>query len=166
MEVSRRTRSEAKKNKLDLEEMAMAELMLAGWPQKDAFCVCFKPAGTMPADYIVQRIQNICDSEPFIMYMRRREKIKRKGNSEEPEVEEEIEMLDKEEVLRELLRSARSLPNGSKERAEILMKYADLQQMKKDKVEGEDTTVHYYLPLTCHMCELHEKHKKALQNRL
>lgn len=45
-----------------------------------------------------------------------------------------------------------------------IAKYADLQQMKKDEVQEEDRTVHYYLPLSCRNCELYQKHKRK-QNR-
>ena len=48
-----------------------------------------------------------------------------------------------------------------KQKTEILMKLADLQQMKKDVTkEEEDNTIHYYLPLNCRNCELYIKRKQ------
>ena len=41
-----------------------------------------------------------------------------------------------------------------KDRADVLMKIADLQQMKKDENTEEEETVHYYLPLQCYRCSL------------
>jgi hypothetical protein len=40
------------------------------------------------------------------------------------------------------------------------MKIADLQQMKKDEIADEENKVHFYLPLTCHQCQLYLKNKK------
>ena len=51
-----------------------------------------------------------------------------------------------------------------KQKTEILMKLADLQQMKKDPVdETEDNTVHYYLPLTCYKCSLYIANKRKTE---
>jgi len=41
-----------------------------------------------------------------------------------------------------------------KDLADVLMKIADLQQMKKDENTEEEETVHYYLPLQCYRCSL------------
>ena len=47
-----------------------------------------------------------------------------------------------------------------KQKTEILMKLADLQQMKKDTTkEEEDNTIHYYLPINCSSCELYARWK-------
>ena len=43
---------------------------------------------------------------------------------------------------------------SSKDRISLLMKIADLQQMKKDENTEEEETVHYYLPLQCYRCSL------------
>ncbi len=48
-----------------------------------------------------------------------------------------------------------------KEKADVLMKIADLQQLKKDENKDEIKTVHYYLPLKCTQCELYQKRKSG-----
>ena len=64
----------------------------------------------------------------------------------------------KEEVLDALIAE---LPYVSgKDRADLLMKIADLQRMKQEENIAEDNTVHFYLPVTCHMCDLYNKEKK------
>ena len=64
----------------------------------------------------------------------------------------------KEEVLNALIAE---LPYVSgKDRADLLMKIADLQRMKQEENIAEDNTVHFYLPVTCHMCDLYNKEKK------
>lgn len=54
-----------------------------------------------------------------------------------------------------------------KQKTEILMKLADLQQMKKDKTQDEeDTTVHFYLPISCYQCPLFLASKKKGEGRV
>ena len=71
-------------------------------------------------------------------------KSKKKKKSTETEEEEKagnvVQNRDKDAVL-----------SG---RADVLMKIADLQQMKKDENTEEEETVHYYLPLQCYRCSL------------
>lgn len=68
---------------------------------------------------------------------------------------------EKEDIIRELNALA-DFTKDPKQKTEILMKLADLQQMKKDALEEEeeDTTVHYYLPLTCNNCSLKREAEK------
>ena len=69
---------------------------------------------------------------------------------------------DKDDVIREL----NFLIDQSKDpklRSELLLKLANLQEMKKDIVEEEDTTVHYYLPLTCNKCSLYIANKRKAE---
>lgn len=54
-----------------------------------------------------------------------------------------------------------------KQKTEILMKLADLQQMKKDKTQDEeDNTIHFYLPISCHQCPLFLASKGKGNNRV
>lgn len=39
-----------------------------------------------------------------------------------------------------------------KQKADILMKIADLQRMKQDENTEKEKLVHYYLPLRCEVC--------------
>ncbi len=53
-----------------------------------------------------------------------------------------------------------------KQKTEILMKLADLQQMKRDTTkEEEDNTIHYYLPLNCRNCELYIKRQQEVDGK-
>ena len=67
---------------------------------------------------------------------------------------------EKEDIVRELNILA-DITKDPKQKTEILMKLADLQQMKRDPVDDtEDNTVHYYLPLSCHKCSLYIANKR------
>lgn len=68
---------------------------------------------------------------------------------------------DKDDIVAELNTLANAT-RDPKQKTEILMKLADLQQMKKDKTqEEEDTTIHYYLPISCYNCELYQAKKRS-----
>lgn len=43
------------------------------------------------------------------------------------------------------------------------MRITDLQRMKQEERVEEDNTVHFYLLLTYHMCDLYNKEKKRLE---
>lgn len=78
---------------------------------------------------------------------------------ENPELtdEEVLSKATKEETLKDLLIAKSKMRFGSKEWLDATKLIADLQQMKKEIVEDEDTTIHYYLPLNCRNCELYIK---------
>jgi hypothetical protein len=58
---------------------------------------------------------------------------------------------DKDFIIAELIRAAADL--DGKEKADVLNRIADLQQMKKEEQKKEDERVHFYLPLSvCKDC--------------
>lgn len=58
---------------------------------------------------------------------------------------------DKDFIIAELIKAASDL-NG-KEKADVINRIADLQQMKKEEMKKEDEKVHFYLPLqVCKDC--------------
>jgi hypothetical protein len=58
---------------------------------------------------------------------------------------------DKDYIIAELVKTQASL--SGKEKADILNRIADLQQMKKNEEKKEDERVHFYLPLPlCDNC--------------
>jgi hypothetical protein len=85
------------------------------------------------------------------------DRTKSKKKKKNTETEEEnagnvVQYRDKDAVLSGL---EQTLPDlRGKDRADVLMKIADLQQMKKDENTEEEETVHYYLPLQCYRCNL------------
>ena len=83
-------------------------------------------------------------------------KSKKKKKNTETEEEEKagnvVQYRDKDAVLSGLEQTLPYL--RGKDRADVLMKIADLQQMKKDENTEEEETVHYYLPLQCYRCSL------------
>lgn len=79
-------------------------------------------------------------------------KKKKKNTETEEKARNVVQYRDKDAVLSGLEQTLPYL--GGKDRADVLMKIADLQQMKKDENTEEEETVHYYLPLQCYRCSL------------
>ena len=160
LDYSRKFKTECSKAKLDPQVRAMAELMVQGWTPQDAFIAVgfYKPA--LSDEYNKSQIEKYITDTDFNTYMESRRKAIKRGilKQYDPEAEEGVEkvkLLTKEEVLQEALRSALSLPVNDKNRVEILMKYSDLAQMKREEIKEEESLIHYYLPLTCNNCSLY-----------
>lgn len=75
-------------------------------------------------------------------------------------IDEELQNRSKEDILSELNKLA-TLTNDTKLKAEILMKVADLEGMKKQEIKQEEKLIHYYLPLRCSKCELYIRAKEV-----
>lgn len=68
---------------------------------------------------------------------------------------------EKSDIIRELNVLA-DCTKDPKLKSELLLRLADLQQMRKDPIDQvEDNTVHYYLPLSCYQCSLYIANKKG-----
>lgn len=176
LDYSRRFKAENKKYKISPTERAMADLVSLGWQPQDVYIAIglYKPA--LSDEYNKEQIEKMITDKEFAEYNKMREKNIRRGilkqsvkeiNGEEED--DDINLIDKEEVLKQMLRSALSLPQNDPNRVKMLMQYAELQQMKKEEVDTEDNTVHYYLPLSCNNCSLYQssmikarKHKDIL----
>ena len=161
LDYSRKFKTECSKAKLDPQVRAMAELMVQGWTPQDAFIAVgfYKPA--LSDEYNKSQIEKYITDTDFNVYMEARRKAVKRGilktsvSQEEDEEQINIPLLDKESVLKEMIKSAMSLPVNDVNRINILQKYSELQQMKKDEVKEEETLIHYYLPLTCNNCSLY-----------
>lgn len=167
LDYSRKFKTECNKAKLDPQVRAMAELMVQGWTPQDAFIGVGLNKPALSDEYNKSQIEKYITDTDFNAYMESRRKAIKRGILKQyaPDNEEEsestpVKLLTKEEVLQEALQSALSLPVNDKTRVEILMKYADLAQMKREEIKEEDQTIHYYLPLTCNNCSLYLASKK------
>lgn len=163
--ISRSLRAEVKKLKISEREKAFADLLTLGWVNFDAYVVSglYNPVYSREAN---QREMNaLIEAPDFAAYLKLSGKrLRRKEKEEEEEsASADIDMateLSKEYQLKELLVAKAKHPVGSKEWVEIKKMIADITQAKKDEIQTEDTTIHYYLPLTCNMCELYRKYGK------
>lgn len=168
LEISRKFKTECAKLKLDPQVRAMAELMIQGWSPQDAFITLGFNKPHLSDEYNRKQLESYIHDEEFVRYIETRQKAIKRGilrqsvKDDEQEDDIKIDLLDKESVLKEMIKSAMSLPVNDINRINILQKYSELQQMKKDEVKEEDTTVHFYLPLSCNNCSLYLAQKNKM----
>lgn len=166
LDYSRKFKTECSKAKLDPQVRAMAELMVQGWTPQDAYIAVGFNKPALSDEYNKQQIEKYITDSDFNVYMESRRKAIKRGilktsvSQEEDDEQINIPLLDKESVLKEMIKSAMSLPVNDVNRINILQKYSELQQMKKDEVKEEETLIHYYLPLTCNNCSLYLSNKR------
>lgn len=167
LNYSRKLQTECKKAKLEEQERAMADLMALGWSAQDAFIALGFNKPMLSDEYNKQQLEiKIADAD-FNRYLESKQKsIKRgilKQYTESPDEDEdkmEVKILTKEEVLQEAVQTALLLPKNDPKRVDVLMKFAELAQMKKEEIKEEDSTIHYYLPLSCKNCSLYLANQK------
>lgn len=164
-------KQECKRYKIDGNHRAIADLILLGWTPKDAYIAVGLYDATYSDTFHEGMIREITENEAFKTYVckteRKKEldvekKVKAKVGGEEEETDDASgRYRTKDEVIEALASTVDTL--HGKDRADVLMKLADLQRMKQEEVVEEDNTVHFYLPVTCHMCDLYVKEKKRLE---
>lgn len=163
---------ECKKLNLSVQEKAFADLMALGWRDTDAFVLSGIYNPVYSADVNTKELNRyVMDDTTFKGYlmsqMQKTGRLEKKANRKKKELEE-IEISDedisselsKESQLRELIAAKKKCVNGSKEWLDIKKMIADITQVRKDEIKDEDTTVHFYLPLSCHDCSLYMASKK------
>lgn len=165
IDYTRKFKTECSKAKLDPQVRAMAELMLQGWTAQDSFVVLGFNKPHLTDDYNKQQMDKIITDSDFCKYIETRQRSMKRSASRQAEVEESeesapVKLLSKEEVLQEALQTAMLLPKNDPKRVDVLMRFADLAQMKKEEIKEEDSTIHYYLPLSCNNCSLYLASKK------
>lgn len=171
---SRFIKAEIKRYNINEQEKCFADLMAAGWKDKDAYLASGLYNHVYSKETNLREMNTlISDDEDFRNYWflaRKRAARGSKAAVSSLEEEEEgvpspddIDMqseLSKENQLRELIVAKAKHPVGSKEWLEIKKMIADITQAKRDEIQTEDNTIHYYLPLTCSQCSLYKAAKR------
>lgn len=162
MEFSTTLKKNAKALGVTEQYMIMADLMAIGYGENDAFTIAHPEFAAMSVQYCNSKREGIVKTQKFKKLLadtkeRLRKKIK------EP-LASEIELIDDNEVAKEVLYSAYQQPAGSKERAELLTKYREIMRASELTNATANSSITFYLPLCCDKCPLmiewKEKNKK------
>lgn len=164
IDYTRKFKTECSKAKLDPQVRAMAELMIQGWSAQDSFVVLGFNKPHLTDEYNRKQLEKYITDSDFCKYVESRQRSIKRSSSKQIEIEEDesvpVKLLSKEEVLQEALQTAMLLPKNDPKRVDVLMRFADLAQMKKEEIKEEDSTIHFYLPLSCNNCSLYLANKK------
>lgn len=140
----------------EAKDVYFAILISQGIPDTEAYVAIFQPEilGTSVATLKNRHLRANPQINSLITYLSN-EKIETdiKESISKEDVKELVDKYkDKDFIIAELINSLKGLKG--KDRADILNKIADLQQMKKEETKSEEERVHYYLPLqVCKDCK-------------
>jgi len=162
MELSQAKANEAKKLKVSAEELIFADLLTLGYSENDAFVISHPTEATMSKQAQITARTSILSSARFQNLVEER----RKYNATRLEFSgnvADIELIDSEETAKEILRIAKQLPQNSKERGEMFMKYADLLRKNDAATEEQTEAINFYFPVKCSMCPLLDAYNKHME---
>ena len=131
--------------------LIMADLMAIGYTENEAYNIAYSENASLAKAQNIQIRDNIVHAVGFTdLLSDRRKAIK---GVDTPLSDGSPSQMTKDDVARQLKAQIDLLPDGSKEKADVLMKYADLFAMKKEEKKGEEEEIiRIWMPLTCDIC--------------
>lgn len=160
IEYSKEIRKIARKDGLSINEKIFSDLIMMGWDFPDAYLASGLYNPLYKLDVNMVELNKLKESDRFISYynnkIAERNRIADEYMKNAQQLVEESSNVDfrsKDSIIDQLGKAASTLKG--KDLADVLMKIADLQQMKKDENKEEEERVHFYLPANCpHTCKL------------
>lgn len=144
------------------EYLIYADLRAAGWCQSDAWAVAFNGQGMHWGKNVLQaemdKLENLDSVKERIAELQGR-----RAQKGDLTPEELARATSKEQILTDLVVARKGMKSGTKEWFEATTRIADYNKIKQDEIQTEDTTVHYYLPVSyptsCKDCLLNKDKK-------
>lgn len=153
MELSKQKQTEAKKLNAPVQYLVLADLMSVGYSESDAYAIAYPENEGLSVQQNNSIRSNIVESAKFKKLLENRRNRVKDGVAA-PVLLDEVELVGTEEVMKEILRSARQQPVGSKERAELFSKYNEIKTKTEQGVEDETDYINFVFPLKCNQCPL------------
>lgn len=165
MEFSARIRKEAKSYNVKPDWLVMADLRSIGYTDAEAYSIVHPEADMFGAGNAASLRDSIMKKAAFRDLVDARISLLRSGKAAATGDKSSIDLISAEQVAKELLNTAMTLPEGTKERADILIKYADLVRKNTDVdvQKDSDNGVRVYLPNKCYMCVALEEYEMRLK---
>ena len=159
MEYSPRLRKEAEKFKVPAQTIVMADLMSIGYSANEAYEIAYSENAVLSKQQNISIRENIIQAVGFNDILKRRKRIA-DVKTAAPQGDDAAPQMTKEQVAAQLKTQIDMLPDGSKEKADVLMKYADLFAYKKEEKKGDDEDIiRIWMPLTCDICPFKKKYE-------
>ena len=164
MELSSNKKAEAKKLGCSVNELVFADLLSVGYSDLDAYIIAFPEDAILSVQVKQANKKKIMDKMSFIELCETRKKTNTNtlafsGNSKD------IELIDNEKTAKEILKIANLMPEGSKERGEMFMKYADLTRKNDTATDELVDSMHFYFPIKCNQCPLFDSYNSFLKQK-
>ena len=153
MELSKQKQAEAKKLKVSTQYLVFADLCAIGYSEDDAYSISYPENEGLSVQQNNSIRKSIVESSKFKKLLENRLARVKEGVAT-PIHLDEVELIGTEEVLKEILRSAKQQPVGSKERADLYAKYNDIKKENEQETIEETDSINFALPLKCNQCPL------------
>ena len=153
----------------DVHYMIYADLRACGWTMRNAWMVAFNGQGTNWTKDMLEKEMNRLESLESVQ--KRIEEVTggRTSDKEELTPEELAKATSKEKILKDLVLAQRKAKYGSPEWLKIVAAIAEYNKIKQDDIQVEDTTVHYYLPVSmpssCSECIIFKNGKANFKDK-
>lgn len=158
---SKKLKSQADSYGVSISEMVMADLITAGYIKQDAFLIAFPEYQGKSALQAKNIMDSIARGDKFKALVRGRAAQNKENRGAADGVSDEL--IDKTEAAKEILRVAQALPESSKERGEMFVKYMEMLRKNDETVDAGNNHNVYYLPLTCAKCTLYKRWQDNLR---
>ena len=135
----------------ETEYLVYADLRACGWSVDDAWNVAFQNEGvTWPADEL-KRQQNKLESLDSVQ----QRMADTRGDTKDKKIadaglsaEELARETSKDKILADLVIAKKKMTQGTKEWIDTTKMIGDFTRIKQDELQTEDTTIHYFLPIS------------------
>lgn len=153
MELSQAFQKKAKKMNATPQYVLLADLIAIGYSEIDAYTIAYPENEALSVQQNKGIRENILSSAKFKKLLDERlGQIGVTGNRQSGVGD--VELISTEEVMKEILLSARKQPVGSKERADLFAKYNDIKTKSDVTAGNEEDAISFYFPLKCSQCPL------------
>lgn len=153
MDLSSNKKAEAKKLGCSVNELILADLLSIGYTELDAYIIAF-PEDEMLSVQMKQTNKKKITSKISFQELCEQRKITNANSLTFSGDTKDIELIDNETTAKEILKIAQRMPEGSKERGEMFMKYADLTRKNDTATEDAAEAMQFYFPVKCNQCPL------------
>ena len=155
----------AKKMKVEPEMIVFADFLFLGYHEVEAYLMAYPEDESLSMSMMKRKRKNIVCSNKFKEICDERRELFERTLSIPNDINE-IELIDSEEVAKEILATAMYQPPGSKERAEFFAKYYEVLRDALITIQGsteETDDINFYFPDKCNQCLfflIYERHWK------
>lgn len=159
MELSQSKEKEAKKLGVTVQFLLMADLQAIGYSEEDAYSIAYPENESLSVQRNTNIRKSITESIKFKKLLGARIAHLKNGIGAVATLDD-VELIGTDAVLKEILRSARHQPNGSKERADLFAKYNDIRRESEQGIDDDFEAINFYFPIKCDQCPLMVAHKE------
>ena len=146
-------KKQAKKLNVPEAQVILADLLSIGYSESDAFTIAYPENAALSEQQKKSIRDSVLNSSKFKKVHEERRANILSGVSV-PIPVDDIELVSTDEVLKEILRSAKQQAIGSKERADLFAKYNDIKKESEQTVNKEQDSIMFAFPIKCYQCPL------------